>query len=129
MCCRNPHKRFCLSSARYELEKLSIKGNSSLSQPELETTSSVDAYDCGGMDKLHGKARTFPMIKMLPEQARIMRRATSNCLYAFQWRVNSFLASLGPPAEAGKKREERWQEQRCEQIEGFVPIFFFYLKI
>ncbi|KAG2772277.1 hypothetical protein Pcac1_g8123 [Phytophthora cactorum] len=47
-------------------------------------------------------------------------RVTNNSLYAFQWRVNSLMASLGEAPEAEKKREERWHEQRKDQIEGFV---------
>ncbi|RAW31240.1 hypothetical protein PC110_g12403 [Phytophthora cactorum] len=66
----------------------------------------------------------YQMIKMSPEQARMMHltstRVTSNSLYAFQWRVNSLMASLGEAPEAEKKREERWHEQRKDQIEGFV---------
>ncbi|KAG3074682.1 hypothetical protein PI124_g19254 [Phytophthora idaei] len=60
---------------------------------------------------------------MSPEQSRMVglssTRVTCNSLYAFQWRVNSLMTSLGE-AEAGKKIEERWQMQRKEQIEGFV---------
>ncbi|ETP42312.1 serine/threonine protein kinase, partial [Phytophthora nicotianae P10297] len=69
----------------------------------------------------------YKMIRMSPEQARIMRlsstRLTNNSLYAFEWRVNSLMAALGE-ANAGKKREELWQKQRCEQVEGFVSGLF-----
>ncbi|KAG3044586.1 hypothetical protein PC121_g21811, partial [Phytophthora cactorum] len=85
-------------------------------------------------DSVHGQAlfgrfhtlliEYYQMIRMSPEQARIMRlsstRVTNNSLYAFQWRVNSLMASLGEAPEAEKKREERWHEQRKDQIEGFV---------
>ncbi|KAF1790219.1 hypothetical protein GQ600_25576 [Phytophthora cactorum] len=167
MCCQDPYQRINLSSARNILEQVWIKHTSDLSQPELESTSSFDEYDCGRVKELWLKVLVhmekcdhiqyhrefvelrklrelmqdtkhrsmlftrfhsllidcYRVIKMSPEQSRMVglssTRVTSNSLYAFQWRVNSLMTSLGE-AEAGKKREERWQKQRKEQIEGFV---------
>ncbi|KAG3108155.1 hypothetical protein PI125_g12082 [Phytophthora idaei] len=63
----------------------------------------------------------YQMIKMSPEQVQMMHltstRVTSNSLYAFEWRVNSLLASLGKAAEPG---EERRRQQRREQVDSFV---------
>ncbi|KAL4163350.1 hypothetical protein KRP22_014929 [Phytophthora ramorum] len=64
-------------------------------------------------------------VKMSPEQARIMRLAstsgTTNSLYALHWRIESLKASLGKTSVHGAKgRELRWQQQRSEQSELFI---------
>ncbi|KAG6949706.1 hypothetical protein JG687_00014684, partial [Phytophthora cactorum] len=106
MCCQDPSKRLSISSVRYELEQFSMKDNCNLSQPEQERSCSFDEYDSGRMKGLWLKLLAHMMIKMSPEQARMMHltstRVTSNSLYAFQWRVNSLMASLGEAPEAEK---------------------------
>ncbi|GMF39643.1 unnamed protein product [Phytophthora fragariaefolia] len=62
------------------------------------------------------------LMKMSPDQARIMRlsstRSPTSSLYAFQWRINSLLATLGiiEITKLGAGREK----QRCEQTSLFV---------
>ncbi|KAG6947289.1 hypothetical protein JG687_00016191, partial [Phytophthora cactorum] len=98
--------RLSISSVRIELERLSIKDYSKFSQRKQDHTSSFDAYAFGRMKELWLKVLAHMMIRMSPEQARIMRlsstRVTNNSLYAFQWRVNSLMASLGEAPEAEK---------------------------
>ncbi|KAE9015488.1 hypothetical protein PR001_g14896 [Phytophthora rubi] len=64
------------------------------------------------------------MVKISPEQARVMRlsstRATTNSLYAFQWRIQSLMTSLGKTEKVETETETRWQQQRNEQIEQFI---------
>ncbi|KAE8978483.1 hypothetical protein PF011_g23222 [Phytophthora fragariae] len=64
------------------------------------------------------------MVKISPEQAQMMQlsstRVTTNSLYAFQWRIQSLMASLGEMGEVATEGEGRWQQQRNEQIEQFM---------
>ncbi|KAE9216492.1 hypothetical protein PF004_g14433 [Phytophthora fragariae] len=64
------------------------------------------------------------LVKISPEQARLMQLsstcATINSLYAFQWRIQSLMASLGEMGEVATEGEARWQQQRNEQIEQFI---------
>ncbi|KAE8896695.1 hypothetical protein PF005_g17229 [Phytophthora fragariae] len=70
-------------------------------------------------------AEFYETVKMSPEHARMMRlsstRATATSLYAFQWRIESLMASLGlNDHDDSTERHARWQEERSEQIELFV---------
>ncbi|KAE9188739.1 hypothetical protein PF004_g22415 [Phytophthora fragariae] len=64
------------------------------------------------------------MVKISPEQAYVLQlsstRVTTTSLYAFQWRIQSLMASLGETGEAATEAEGRWQQQRNEQIKQFI---------
>ncbi|KAJ8576501.1 hypothetical protein ON010_g2709 [Phytophthora cinnamomi] len=76
------------------------------------------------LSQFHGFVADFyRMIKMPPEQARILRlsstRATTNSVYAFEWRIKSLVTSLGLTTSEKETQAQRLQ-QRKEQIEFFV---------
>ncbi|KAJ8566561.1 hypothetical protein ON010_g6561 [Phytophthora cinnamomi] len=70
-------------------------------------------------------AEFYETVKLSPEQARMMRlsstRATATSSYAFQWRMESLMASLGlqDPGDS-TEREARWKQRQGGHTERFV---------
>ncbi|GMF29994.1 unnamed protein product [Phytophthora fragariaefolia] len=66
----------------------------------------------------------YQIANMSPDQARMMRlsstRATTNSLYALQWRIKSLLASLGVSLNVMTKPEAGREKQRTEMASFFA---------
>ncbi|KAE9352604.1 hypothetical protein PF008_g5387 [Phytophthora fragariae] len=125
------YERCNVEAAWLKLERLMAKPNNAQYRREFAKLENIHEHLQASLE-YQTLLKTFhellvdftQMIKMSPEQARLMQlsssRVTNTSVYAFQWRIQSLMASLGETGEVATEGETRWQQQRHEQIEQFM---------